>query len=86
MLLTTPQFNFVFQIDAVFFLDAVANLFGQRQRVGRPCIFAFSHDEVGMFGRNNGAAPASAGSTTSKSVERRATRVRPDIVVRTDRG
>src|SRR6266481_5999738 len=57
LLLTTPQLNFIFQIDSVFMLDALSNLFCKGQSVGSLNIVTLGNDEVRML-RGNYRAPA----------------------------
>src|SRR6266550_7216579 len=58
MLLTAPQLHFVFQIDSMFILNALANLLSQGQSVFGPRIVAFGDDKVCVLGRNYGATTA----------------------------
>src|SRR5207249_364967 len=58
VLLTAPQLNFVFQIDSMFMLNALANLLSQGQSVFGSRIVAFGDDKVCVLGRNYGATTA----------------------------
>ena len=52
VLLTTPQLNFVFEINPAFPLNSLSNFFCQRQGVRSFGVCAVSHDEVRMLGRH----------------------------------
>src|SRR5438552_7313283 len=54
--LTTPQFNFVLEIDSVLALDPLANFFRQGERVLGARVVSLSNDEVCVLRRNHGAA------------------------------
>src|SRR5438094_8568196 len=51
--LTTPQFNFVFEIDSVLTLNPLANFFRQGEGVLSARVIALSNDEVCVFRRNH---------------------------------
>src|SRR5258706_6745260 len=58
VLLTTPQLDFILQIDSVFLLNAFPNLLSQGQSVGRFGIVALGNDKVRLLrGNHCTAAP-----------------------------
>src|SRR5712664_1698713 len=65
--LTTPEFNFVLEIDSVFALDPLANFFREGERVVSARVVALGHDEVCVFRRNH--CPASPRSLHAEIVD-----------------
>src|ERR1043165_10075648 len=56
LLVRAPQLDLVLQLDAVLASEALAYLFGERERVRSLRAFALRDDEVGVDGRDAGAA------------------------------
>src|SRR5688500_14710223 len=55
-----PELDLIFELDAVLAAEALANLFGERQSVAGARVLALGDDEVGVDGRDDGAAAALA--------------------------